>query len=72
MHLHCPKPNLGPVEKYFPIEAKKRMDELVQYLIDAYKDSIENLSWMSDETKVKALEKLEKKIGNPIRIVLKP
>jgi putative endopeptidase len=58
------------VEKYFPVEAKKRMDQLVQYLIDAYKDSIENLSWMSDETKKKALVKLTKftpKIGYPVK-----
>jgi putative endopeptidase len=58
------------VEKYFPVNAKKRMDELVQYLIDAYKDSIENLSWMSDETKKKALVKLNKftpKIGYPAK-----
>ena len=58
------------VEKYFPVEAKKRMDELVQYLIDAYKYSIENLSWMSNETKKKALVKLTKftpKIGYPVK-----
>ena len=58
------------VEKHFPIEAKKRMDELVRYLIAAYKDSIENLSWMSDETKKKALVKLTKftpKIGYPVK-----
>jgi putative endopeptidase len=58
------------VEKYFPTEAKKRMDELVQYLIAAYKDSIENLTWMSDETKKKALVKLTKftpKIGYPTK-----
>ena len=56
------------VEKYFPTEAKKRMDELVEYLIAAYKDSIEKLTWMSDETKKKALVKLTKftpKIGYP-------
>jgi putative endopeptidase len=58
------------IEKYFPVEAKKRMDELVQYLIDAYKESIENLFWMSDETKKKALVKLTKftpKIGYPVK-----
>lgn len=58
------------VEKHFPLEAKKRMDELVQYLIDAYQDSIENLSWMSDETKKRALVKLTKftpKIGYPVK-----
>jgi putative endopeptidase len=56
------------VEKYFPPAAKARMDELVEYLIKAYRQSIQDLSWMTAETKVRALEKLEKftpKIGYP-------
>jgi putative endopeptidase len=56
------------VEKYFPAEAKKRMEELVANLIQAYEISINELSWMGPETKVKALEKLGKfrtKIGYP-------
>ena len=58
------------VEKYFPPEAKARMDQLVEYLIKAYRESIQNLPWMSDETKAKALVKLEKftpKIGYPTK-----
>jgi putative endopeptidase len=56
------------VEKYFPAEAKKRMEELVANLIQAYEVSIKQLPWMGPETKVKALEKLGKfrtKIGYP-------
>ena len=56
------------VEQHFPPAAKKRMDELVQYLIEAYRESIENLDWMTEETKQKALVKLDKftpKIGFP-------
>jgi putative endopeptidase len=56
------------VEKYFPAEAKKRMEELVANLIQAYEISIKELPWMGPETKVKALEKLGKfrtKIGYP-------
>ena len=56
------------VEKYFPAEAKKRMEELVAHLIQAYEVSIKELPWMGHETKVKALEKLGKfrtKIGYP-------
>jgi predicted metalloendopeptidase len=56
------------VEKYFPPEAKERMVKMVDNLMAAYADSIENLEWMSEETKVKALEKLAKftpKIGYP-------
>jgi len=56
------------VEKHFPQEAKVRMQEMVHNLILAYEESIQNLDWMSDETKAKALEKLSKfnpKIGYP-------
>ena len=56
------------VEKHFPAEAKHRMDELVKWLIEAYRVSISNLDWMTDATKAKALEKLAAftpKIGYP-------
>ena len=56
------------VEKYFPAEAKKRMDELVNNLQTAFKARIAKLDWMSDTTKQKAQEKLAaflKKIGYP-------
>jgi putative endopeptidase len=56
------------VQKYFPAEAKARMEKLVANLIEAYRGSINELAWMSPETKVKALEKLGKfrpKIGYP-------
>ena len=58
------------VEKYYPPEAKAKMDELVEYLIKAYRESIQELPWMSDETKAKALVKLQKftpKIGYPVK-----
>lgn len=56
------------VERHFPAAAKARMVELVANLIEAYRISINSLDWMSDETKVKALDKLQKftpKIGYP-------
>ncbi|WP_378144250.1 M13 family metallopeptidase [Cnuibacter sp. UC19_7] len=56
------------VEKHFPASAKTAMDELVANLIEAYRQSIEKLSWMGHETRKRALEKLEKftpKIGYP-------
>jgi putative endopeptidase len=56
------------VQQYFPAEAKARMEKLVSNLIEAYRVSINELEWMSPETKVKALEKLGKfrpKIGYP-------
>lgn len=46
------------VAKYFTAEAKSRMDELIKNLVKAYEIRINNLEWMSDVTKKKALEKL--------------
>jgi len=56
------------VEKYFPAAAKKRMEQLVENLRHAYKMRIENLDWMSDDTRARAIEKLDAfraKIGYP-------
>ena len=56
------------VEKYFPPEAKARMVKLVDNLKAAYKESIESLAWMSEDTKKEALTKLANfttKIGYP-------
>ncbi len=56
------------VEKYFPPEAKARMQELVKNLRLAMGETIEGLEWMSAETKKRALEKLSTfnpKIGYP-------
>ena len=56
------------VAKNFPPEAKDAMDQLVQRLIEAYRISIGELSWMGQETIEKALDKLSKfrpKIGYP-------
>ena len=56
------------VEEHFPPESKAQMDELVTRLLDAYRESIQGLTWMSEATKVKALEKLDTfvpKIGYP-------
>ena len=56
------------VERHFPPAAKAAMNELVAHLIEAYRISISELSWMSAETKAKAFEKLNKftpKIGYP-------
>ncbi len=55
-------------EKYFKPEAKERMLSLVNNLQKVYKSRIEKLDWMSNETKQRALAKLEaftKKIGYP-------
>lgn len=48
------------VEKYFPASAKAQMVELIDYLKKSFDVHIKNLSWMSQTTKTKALEKLNK------------
>jgi putative endopeptidase len=56
------------VQRHFPPAAKTRMEELVANLIEAYRGSINGLEWMSQETKARAIAKLEKfrpKIGYP-------
>ncbi|MCD8293463.1 MAG: M13 family metallopeptidase [Prevotellaceae bacterium] len=56
------------VEKYFPAASKERMVALVENLRQTLGERIQNLTWMSDTTKVKALEKLSTfrvKIGYP-------
>jgi putative endopeptidase len=56
------------VEVAFPAESKARMQELVGNLSEALKVRIENLEWMGDETKAKAMEKwaaFTPKIGYP-------
>ncbi|MCB1555340.1 MAG: peptidase [Xanthomonadales bacterium] len=56
------------VKHAFPAESKTKMQELVKNLSDALKLRLENLAWMSEETKTKALEKwasFTPKIGYP-------
>jgi putative endopeptidase len=56
------------VARYFPANSKAQMEEMVAGLKDALRGRIENLQWMTAETKVKALEKLALfgvKIGYP-------
>lgn len=56
------------VEKYFPPEAKARMQEMVKNLRTAMGETIQGLEWMSAATKQRALEKLSTfspKIGYP-------
>ncbi|MFJ3394341.1 M13 family metallopeptidase [Leifsonia aquatica] len=58
------------VEKHFPPAAKDAMDALVANLIEAYRQSIRTLEWMGEDTRDRALDKLEKftpKIGYPVK-----
>jgi putative endopeptidase len=56
------------VDEMFPPEAKAKAESMIENVIAAYKDRINALEWMSDSTKVKAIEKLNKftvKVGYP-------
>jgi len=58
------------VERYFPPEAKARMQEMVKNLLGAMGDTIRGLDWMSPATKQQALAKLatfNPKVGYPDR-----
>ena len=56
------------VEKMFPAEAKGKAAKMIKNVIRAYEARINNLAWMSAETKTKAIQKLNAltiKIGYP-------
>lgn len=56
------------VDKKFPPEAKAKAKEMIEYVKKAYEKRINNLEWMSADTKTKAIEKLNGmtiKIGYP-------
>jgi len=56
------------VERYFPPASKARIDALIANLMDAYRQSIATLDWMSPATRGEALAKLaaiNPKIGYP-------
>ena len=58
------------VQRHFAADAKVRMDELVANLMQAYRQGIDSLEWMTPATKQKAHAKLERfttKIGYPSR-----
>ena len=56
------------VAEHFPPEAKAKMEDLVQNVVATLDESIDELQWMSAETRIKSKEKLSKftpKIGYP-------
>ncbi|MET3450773.1 M13-type metalloendopeptidase [Curtobacterium sp. 1544] len=58
------------VQEHFDETSKATMDVLVANLVEAYRQSITALEWMTDETRARALDKLDKftpKIGYPVQ-----
>lgn len=58
------------VQEHFDETSKATMDDLVAHLVEAYRQSITALDWMTDDTRARALDKLDKftpKIGYPVK-----
>ena len=56
------------VDQYFPPEAKEKANNMVDNILNSFENRIKGLEWMTDDTKVRALEKLNSftvKIGYP-------
>ena len=56
------------VAEHFPPDAKERMQQLVANLVEAYRERISELAWMTPQTRQRALDKLDAftpKIGYP-------
>jgi predicted metalloendopeptidase len=56
------------VARHFSLQSKQRVAKLVENLREAFRQSVNELDWMSAETKVAAIAKLDrfsKKIGHP-------
>ncbi|MGH9366108.1 MAG: M13 family metallopeptidase [Thermoanaerobaculia bacterium] len=56
------------VQQHFPPESKRRADEMIRNLREAFADDIRTLPWMGEATREAALEKLatfDPKIGYP-------
>ena len=59
------------VAKHFPAASKARMEKMIANLLEAYRQSITELDWMTPETRKEALAKLAKfspKIGYPDQV----
>src|SRR5690606_3751826 len=52
------------VDKMFPPEAKEKAEKMIQNIMVAFENRIQNLDWMTPETKEKAIEKLNKMTVN--------
>jgi putative endopeptidase len=56
------------VRKYFPPEAKAKIQALVRNLLQAFEEDLKTMSWMTEATRAQALEKLRRfavKVGYP-------
>ena len=60
------------VERHFPAESRRQMNELIGNLRSAFEERLRRLDWMDEETRAQALAKLatfEPRIGSPERFI---
>ena len=60
------------VQRHYPPESDRQMHELIDNILAALKDKIENAAWMDAPTKAKAVEKLgtfDPRIGHPVKYI---
>ena len=60
------------VERHFPAESRRQMDELIGNLRSAFQERLQRLEWMDEATRAQALAKLETfepRIGHPERFI---
>ncbi|HUR49181.1 MAG TPA: M13-type metalloendopeptidase [Acidimicrobiales bacterium] len=58
------------VERHYPAKAEAEMNRLVENLLEAYRQRITELDWMADDTRKRALAKLDAftpKVGKPTK-----
>jgi putative endopeptidase len=56
------------VAQHYPPQARERMEQLVEHVIEAFRRRIGELEWMGEDTRARALDKLgafRPKIGHP-------
>ena len=60
------------VKRHYPAESERQMTELIANLREAYGERIRSNSWMDEQTRAAALEKLaafEPRIGHPVKYI---
>jgi endothelin-converting enzyme/putative endopeptidase len=60
------------VQRHYPPESDRQMHELIDNILAALKDKIQNAAWMDAPTRARALEKLatfDPRIGHPVKYI---
>jgi putative endopeptidase len=60
------------VQRHYPPESDRQMHELIDNILAALKEKIQNAAWMDEPTKAKAVQKLatfDPRIGHPVKYI---